>query len=54
MLKWRYQSQEETEIPLSINCWPSETKNGCDVSIEYELQKLNLELNNVSIIVPIP
>jgi len=54
VLKWRYQSQEETEIPLSINCWPSETKNGCDVSIEYELQKLNLELNNVSIIVPIP
>jgi len=54
VLKWRYQSQEETEIPLTINCWPSETKNGCDVSIEYELQKLNLELNNVSIIVPIP
>lgn len=54
VLKWRYQTQEETEIPLTINCWPSETKNGCDVSIEYELQKLHLELNNVAIIVPIP
>jgi len=54
VLKWRFQSQEETEIPLTINCWPSESKNGCDVSIEYELQKLNLELNNVAIIVPIP
>jgi len=54
VLKWRFQTQEETEIPLTINCWPSETKNGCDVSIEYELQKLNLELNNVAIIVPIP
>jgi len=54
VLKWRFQSQEETEIPLTINCWPSETKSGCDVSIEYELQKLNLELNNVAIIVPIP
>jgi hypothetical protein len=54
VLKWRFQTQEESEIPLTINCWPSETKNGCDVSIEYELQKLNLELNNVVIIIPIP
>lgn len=54
VLKWRFQSQEESEIPLTINCWPSETKNGCEVSIEYELQKLNLELNNVVIVVPIP
>lgn len=54
VLKWRFQTQEESEIPLTINCWPSETKNGCDVSIEYELQKLNLELKNVAIIVPIP
>jgi len=54
VLKWRYQTQEETEIPLTINCWPSETKSGCDVSIEYELQKLNLELENVAILIPIP
>lgn len=54
VLKWRFQSQDETEIPLTINCWPSETKNGCDVSIEYELQKLNLELNSVVIAIPIP
>lgn len=54
VLKWRFQTQEETEVPLTINCWPSETKSGCDVSIEYELQKLHLELKNVLITVPLP
>lgn len=54
VLKWRFQSQDESEIPLTINCWPSETRNGCEVSIEYELQKTNLELNNVVIAIPIP
>ena len=39
---------------LLVNCWPSETKSGCDVSIEYELQKLHLELKNVLITVPLP
>lgn len=54
VLKWRFQSQDESEIPLTINCWPSETKNGCEVSIEYELQKEKLELNNVVIAIPVP
>lgn len=54
VLKWRFQSQDEDEVPLTINCWPSETKNGCEVSIEYELQKSHLELNNVVIAIPIP
>lgn len=54
VLKWRYQTTDESEIPLTINCWPSETKNGCEVIIEYELQKTHLELNNVVIAVPIP
>lgn len=53
ILKWRFQSLDESDIPLTLNCWPSETKNGFDVCIEYELQKLNLELINVNIQVPI-
>lgn len=54
VLKWRFQTQEDDEIPLTINNWPSETKNGCEVNIEYELQKTDLELNNVVIQIPIP
>ena len=37
-----------------VNCWPSQTKDGCDVNIEYELLKTNLELNDVVITIPIP
>jgi len=55
VLKWRYQTKDESEIPLTINCWPSENGHGgCDVNIEYELQNENLELLDVIISIPIP
>jgi hypothetical protein len=54
VLKWRFQTTDESEIPLTINCWPSQTKDGCDVNIEYELLKTNLELNDVVFTIPIP
>lgn len=55
VLKWRYQTQDETAVPLSINCWPSENgEGGCDVNIEYELEQLNLELQNVTVTIPLP
>lgn len=54
VLKWRLQSTDESLIPLTINCWPSESSTGCDVNIEYELQEEGLELNDVVIAIPIP
>ncbi|XP_042908362.1 coatomer subunit delta isoform X2 [Parasteatoda tepidariorum] len=55
VLKWRFQTQDESHIPLFINCWPSENGNGgCDVNIEYELQNEALELNDVEIQIPVP
>lgn len=55
VLKWRYQSQDESALPLTINCWPSENgQGGCDVNIEYELEHTHLELNDVSISIPLP
>ncbi|CAF0862192.1 unnamed protein product [Adineta ricciae] len=55
VLKWRYTSTDDSEIPLTINCWPNETPNGgCDVNIEYELQNKNLVLKDVQISVPLP
>ena len=42
-------------IPLSINCWPSENDSGgIDVNIEYELEKEDMELNQVLIQIPLP
>ena len=37
-----------------VNCWPSENGSSCDVNIEYELEDENLELNDVSILIPVP
>ncbi|XP_076832014.1 archain 1b [Brachyhypopomus gauderio] len=54
ILKWRLQSTEESLIPLTINCWPSETGSVCDVNIEYELQEEALELSDVVITIPVP
>ncbi|XP_063059583.1 archain 1a [Engraulis encrasicolus] len=54
VLKWRLQTTDESLIPLTINCWPSESGTGCDVNIEYELQEEALELNDVVITIPVP
>ena len=57
LLKWRFQTTDDSQIPLSINCWPSENcHGGCDVNIEYELEKKveHLELEDVVITIPIP
>lgn len=55
VLKWRFQTQDESEVPLSINCWPSENgSGGCDVNIEFELEKSDLELHDVVISIPVP
>lgn len=55
VLKWRFQSQDDSAVPLSINCWPSENgQGGCDVNIEYELEHTHLELNDVTIHIPLP
>ena len=55
VLKWRLQTTDESCIPLSINCWPSDNgQGGCDVNIEYELENTDLELSDVTIAIPLP
>lgn len=54
VLKWRLQTTDDSLMPLSINCWPSDNDGQCDVNIEYELQEDDLELNDVTISVPVP
>ncbi|XP_062376835.1 archain 1b [Sardina pilchardus] len=54
VLKWRLQTTDEALIPLTINCWPSESSTGCDVNIEYELLEEGLELKDVVITIPLP
>lgn len=54
VLKWRLQTTDESLMPLTINCWPSENDGQCDVNIEYELQQEELELKDVTITIPVP
>ncbi|KAI8928048.1 hypothetical protein BC831DRAFT_450206 [Entophlyctis helioformis] len=55
ILRWKSSSRSESDVPLTINCWPSPTGNGaCDVNIEYELQNTRLELHDVVISIPYP
>ena len=54
MLKWRFASTDESNIPLAINCWPSDGGDKCDVNIEYELTQPTLSLSDVTISIPLP
>ncbi|XP_031549783.1 coatomer subunit delta-like [Actinia tenebrosa] len=54
LLRWRLQTTDESLMPLSINCWPSENDGQCEVNIEYELLQDNLELKDVVISIPVP
>jgi len=54
ILKWRLQTKDEDLIPLTINCWPNENGDECEVTIEYELQLTDLELSDVTISIPVP
>ncbi|KAK8723406.1 hypothetical protein OTU49_011692 [Cherax quadricarinatus] len=54
VLKWRFQTADDSHVPLSINCWPQENgAGGCDVNIEYNLEKRDMELNEVTITIPL-
>ena len=53
ILKWRYQTRDESKVPLSINCWPSVSGGESFVSIEYEATD-KFDLHNVVISIPLP
>ncbi|GFR40171.1 hypothetical protein Agub_g728 [Astrephomene gubernaculifera] len=53
ILKWRFQSKEESLVPLSINCWPSVSGGESYVNIEYESTS-ELDLQNVQVVIPVP
>eukprot|EP00045_Choanoeca_perplexa_P014442 m.169987 g.169987 ORF g.169987 m.169987 type:complete len:511 (+) comp16678_c0_seq1:29-1561(+) len=55
VVKWRYQTTDESAIPLTVNCWPNENSDGSvDVNIDYELQDKSLKLEDVVMMIPLP
>ena len=53
VLKWRFQTGDESMVPLTINCWPSVSGGQSYVNIEYE-SSAKFDLHNVTIAVPVP
>ncbi|KAF8633574.1 hypothetical protein AX15_001371 [Amanita polypyramis BW_CC] len=55
VVKWRYAGTDESNVPLSISCWPSPNNDGtCEISMEYELENENVTLYDVVILIPLP
>uniref|UniRef100_A0A914XTW7 Coatomer subunit delta n=1 Tax=Panagrolaimus superbus TaxID=310955 RepID=A0A914XTW7_9BILA len=53
LVKWRNVLNEEEQLPLTLNVFPSESADGCTVNIEYTLQK-EIQLSEVVITIPLP
>lgn len=53
VLKWRYQTADESQVPITINCWPSVSGGQSYVNIEYE-SNADFDLHDVQITVPLP
>lgn len=58
VLKWRVQKCDDESMPLLVSCWPDVkhqggTAVGCDVIIEYKLQRPGVTLERVTIAIPL-
>lgn len=53
VLKWRFTSTDEADVPLMVSCWPSPGAGVLTVNMEYELQA-DVDLADVRIVIPIP
>ncbi|CAH8867153.1 unnamed protein product [Trichobilharzia szidati] len=54
ILRWRFQTQDESALPITVNCWPNEIPGGFEVNVEYELQDTELQLENLVMSIPLP
>ncbi|WIA16825.1 hypothetical protein OEZ85_013762 [Tetradesmus obliquus] len=53
VLKWRFQSRDESLVPLTLSCWPSASGSECYVNMEYE-SAVDYDLERVVIAIPLP
>ena len=47
------QAKDESEVPLTINCWPSASGADSYVNIEYE-SNASFDLQDIVIAIPLP
>jgi hypothetical protein len=54
LVKWRMTSTNEDFLPINLSCWPSQTADGTQIVLEYELTDTNVALEDVHICFPCP
>jgi len=55
VLRWRFQTKEDSAIPLSVSCWPSlGSENSTVVNLDCTLNDTSFELRDVVISIPLP
>jgi hypothetical protein len=54
LLKWRSVSKSEDDLPISLSCWPSQTAEGTQIVLEYELTATDIALEDIHIVFPCP
>jgi DNA-binding transcriptional MerR regulator len=53
ILKWRFQTNDEKFVPLSINVWPSTSGKETTVPIQFE-KHCEFDLHDITITIPVP
>ena len=55
VLRWRQPSGGDALVPLAVTCWPEVLDDGCNVNVEYTLNRdVMPALSNVRICIPLP
>lgn len=52
LLRWRMESKDESNLPLSLNFWPSVEDGRTVVSAQFSTEKPNLTLRDVRVYIP--
>jgi hypothetical protein len=54
ILKWKYQTNDDSRSPISVTCWPSNQSGQTHCNLEYNLGEVLEELEELVIAVPLP
>lgn len=53
VLRWSVSTQDDSQVPISINCWPEPDGAEMNVNVEYTVEKEGCDLSNVFISIPL-
>lgn len=52
ILRWSMNTQDDSQVPISINCWPEDEDGNMNVNVEFNAEG-DMELHNVQISIPL-